>query len=212
MVSAFTVSHHPPAWIEENNNVKQWDKINLISLISGILVFGFSFIFIEFNLYNVFLFSGIGILLYVFLLSAYTDFKFRYVDRRILNIFQLTALFLGATVVSSFGEEDLVLYIFLVLISLSTVFLPIFGASDGRMLTLGTILIYPAGGIFAYVIFIIATMMVTIFYVIVSPSKNTSKKKKLFSKFVQKTSIPAVPFLAAAAIGTMLASYIDSLV
>lgn len=198
---------NPPKWIIENNAIKTWNKVNIVSFVASLISFLFVFIF-GLNAYTIFVFTGIGFLVYIFILSIYTDFKFRYVDRRILNIFIFLSLFLAIISIFSNGiildEPNLILYIVLILMTFSTIFIPIFGASDGRVLALGTILLYPISELKYYMIALIIMMILVTIYA--GYSKITQylqhKKKK-------KVSIPAVPFFAFSFLITILFSFLQ---
>ena len=177
----------PPTWIVENEKIQAWRKVNIIAAIASLLSFA-PILFYSFSNYYIFLFSGLGFLVYTFIVTLYTDFKFRLADRRLLNLLIVCSLGLAAFVFSFLDEPNKIVYIMITLLAMSTIFIPIFGASDGRALTLGTILIYPIGELKYYTIALIILAVLATVYAIFFKVKYKAKK----------SSIPAVPFFSLA--------------
>lgn len=190
ILSLFLVLNNPPKWIIEKEKTKNWKNLNILAFSISLLIFAF-ILFFQFNKYNIFLFSGLGFLSYISVISLYTDVNFRLVDRRILNIFIVCSLIISIFVIDGMDEPNLVVYIFLLLTTFSTIFLPIFGASDGRILALGTILVYPVGELRYFTIaLIIMAVSVSIYAFIIKLKQYKNNEKK------EKVSIPAVPFFS----------------
>lgn len=185
----------PPEWVLED--LQDWKKVNISAFSLGFLAFFISSVLTDFEqgLYTL----GISYLIFILINSTYSDFKFRLVDRKIL--YTLIIFSLLGSILQLFShplpEEYMILYIFLLLLAFSTVFIPIFGASDGRMLLLGSILVFPVGLFSAYSAALIIMGVLSTLYAVYHRILYRGGS-------ITTVSVPAVPIFALSFLAALL--------
>lgn len=180
-----------PEWIDKS----KWRLLNNLSLTSAISIFLILYLLNFKELVTI----SVSLLSYITVVSTYTDFKYRLVDRFSLYFLIFISSILALFSFSSLNEPNRVLFICLTLFSASTIFLPLFGASDGRMLLIGTLLVYPIGELKYFLVALIITSIIAILYGIVI---------KINSK-VKKVSLPAVPMLSISFLVSLILENLD---
>lgn len=183
----------PPEWIKGSVLESTWGRKNTTAFIIATAL-SIPFMLLLKNVSIV----GLPILLYIFIISLSTDFKLRLVDRRLFNFSGLMIAPVTFYFVKTYYPSHImVTYIILLLFMSAFVFLPLIGASDGRALTLGTLIIFPTTSFNGIIHTVIAFMILIAFYFAVEMIKQRQFK----------ISIPAVPFITLSFLAALFYSY-----
>lgn len=191
LIVMFTHSiKRPPTWLSNGPLEKHWKKINITGLITSVFLGLIAFIIYRNFIpeYQALAVSSTMILSFILVQSFFTDVAQRLVDRKVLYWAMFFMGIIATWFVFTFGDETLkITFVLFVIISSAFIFLPVFGASDGRALTLMVMASIPVLGtqqfINASYIFIALLILIGIIMAI--------KTRKM------KVMIPAVPIIIA---------------
>lgn len=193
-MSVFSI-HSKPNWKEFALLAPQWTKINIGSTVTALI----AGVVALFGYYDyIWAYQGLAVLVaglmgHMFFQSIFTDFQLRLVDRRIFRIANLTAAAGGLAFVLAFSnEQNLILYIALVLVATAFTFIPRIGQSDVRAFQLVLLGTFPIIGIPG---FTWSLLLYGAFILAFSIHQLVKKKKFSLSFLLTKVDIPMVPLL-----------------
>lgn len=201
-LSIFSIKKHPE-WLSEGKLLPHWNKINIVSMLTGIVLSALSFFVLYSDavlFYKAIASLSTGLITFILGQTIFTDGFQRLADRRILRSANLLSLVVGLAFLSIYETRFIILiYILFILFSSIVLFLPGIGMSDGRAIQLIVLSTFPVIGIQGFQIGIIAFVPVILLYGII-----VSIKRKSFKGFFTKISVPMVPLMLAPFLSVVL--------
>lgn len=138
-------------------------------------------------------------LLFVLIVSLYTDVKYRHVRSDILWVYTIFAIPFAIPMLLSDNTEKIV-FVLLLAVGLISMLFPAIGQSDSRAFILSVLVIYPLGGGLSVISSLVYLALIVILYAFVTVIIRVGFKEKIN----RNISLPLVPLLVFSFLLTLL--------
>lgn len=186
---------HPPQWLFTRNvDMDTWKRLCIGAGIGSFLISASigSFWWSTGTVGSLAGMVSVAGLVFVFIQSAYTDFRFRLVDRWMLRLMMAFSAMSGVTYLVSFaGEVEILMYLVVNVVMLTLFFVKGIGSSDVRALVMVSASVVTLLGYEKFMVCLIAMFALVLGLVVV----ESVRKGELKRIFTAKHSLPMVPFI-----------------